>query len=199
MRKLKRYFLLLVSLLFVSAIVIGCSSNDANTDANEVVDDTNSETEEVASEGSSGGGDNPESIGIELRSHDYDEAEEDVDDFTDWEDGHYAKHGKNLTLPDGFPSDFPVAEGMTVDSVIVRKTLIEVWFNDGGNYTIEQMYGLYDHYIHSAGFDEVEVKDHTSLMTGLYGYNGERDGLEYYIGVHPESDHNVVTLSLHSE
>lgn len=196
---MKRYFLLLVSLLFVSALVVGCSSNDASSDTNASTDDTNSETEESASEDSSGGGDDLESLGIELRSHDYDEAEEDVDDFTDWEDGNYAKHGENLTLPEEFPDDFPVAEGMSVDSVIVNESSLEVWFNDGGKYTIEQMYGLYDHYIHSTGFDEAEVKDYNTYMKGLYSYNGVRDGLEYYIGVHPESNYNVVTLALYKE
>lgn len=132
MTNLKRYFLLLFGLLFASIMVVGCSSNNVSPDTNEVDDDTNNETEEVASESSSKDENDPKSLGIELRSHDYDEAEEEIDRFIEYEDGYYAKDGENLTLPDEFPSDFPIAEGMTVEVVTVKDSLLEVWFNDQG-------------------------------------------------------------------
>lgn len=197
MGKLKRYFLLLISLLVVSGIIVGCSSDDASTDTNEVADDSNNETEEVATENSSGGGDDPESLGIELRNHDYDETEEEIDRFIDYEDGYYAKDGENLTLPEEFPSDFPIAEGMTVEVVTVKDSLLEVWFNDHGNYTFEQLTALYDYYIESDAFDEGGFSEDSSLAAGLDAYIGMRDGHEYVIGVDNNYDHVIVTLSIY--
>lgn len=177
---LKRYFLLWISLLFASVIVIGCSSNDAKTEANEVVDEKNNDTKESASESSSGDDKDPKSLGIELRNHDYDEAEEEIDSFRDYGDGYYAKDGENLTLPEEFPSDFPIAKGMTVEEVAVKESSISVLFNDHGNYTFEQLSELYDSYIHTAEFDHGRFAEESSLHTHLV-YIGERDGSEYVI------------------
>lgn len=59
---MKRYFLLIVSLLFVGVIVVGCSSNDANTEAYETVDEVNDEALEETSEDLNWEGDDPESF-----------------------------------------------------------------------------------------------------------------------------------------
>src|SRR5699024_5116928 len=121
------------------------------------------ETEEVAAETSSEGGGDAESLGIELRSHDYDEAEEEIDDFIDFEDGYYSKDGVNLTLPEEFPSDFPIARGMTVEIVSVRESSLTVFLNDHGNYTFEQLSDLYNHYVESDVFDEGGFLENSSF------------------------------------
>lgn len=200
---MKRYFLLIVSLLFVGAIVVGCSSNDASTEINEAVDEAvdeaNDEAVETTSEDSSWDGSDPESLGIKLRSHDYDEAEEEIDRFDDHGDGYYFKDGENLTLPEEFPSDFPIAEGMTVVEVSVKESVIDVLLDDGGNYTFEQLTKLYNHYIHTAGYDDAEFAEDSSLTSGLDVYIGMKEGSEYVIGVDDKFDYNVVTLSIYRD
>lgn len=187
--KLKRYLLLLLSLFLISGLIVGCSSGD--TDA--------SSSSEETSETSEGNDLDAKSLGIELRSHDFDEAEEVIDDSSE-EENYYLKSGTNLTLPDEFPSDFPIPEGMSVDSVLVKQTesgtvQLELWFNDGGNYTIDQLYALYEHYTQNSGFEDSAVNDLGSYLPGLMSYEGIRDNLEYVIGVNPEKEYNVVTLS----
>jgi len=196
---MKRHFLLLVSLFVVSGIIAGCSSNNASSDPIDVSENVNNETEEVTSEDSVGNGADPESLGVELRSHDYDEAEEEIDRFVEYEDEYYIKDGENLTLPDEFPSDFPIADGMTVEEVAVRESLLEVLFNDHGNYTFEQMTEFYDHYIQSDAFDEGGFSEESSLPVGLDVYIGKRDGNEYVIGVNNEYDYTTVSLSIYFE
>jgi len=199
---LKRFLVLLFSLLLLTGFVLGCSSSDTGSDANDANNETVDKTKED-SDTSGGDSADAQSLGIELRSHDFDEAEEEIEDLDDGE-GYSIKHGTNLTLPDEFPSDFPIAEGMTVDSVIIGESgtvlgdKVEVWFNDGGNYTLEQLNALYEGYIHS-GFDDVEVKDLSQYMTDLTSYEGTIDEKLYVIGISPESNHNVVTIVIHND
>jgi len=97
--------------------MVGCSCGDNNSNENNdknVVEnkgDTNTNSNDSANENNSSSG----AGNIELRSHDFGESEEDITDLE--ENGIYKKEGTNLTLPDDFPSDFPIAEGMSVDVV----------------------------------------------------------------------------------
>lgn len=200
--QLKRYilFLFLFSSLLLSGLIIGCSSGDTdaggNDGDNEVVD---GETPDTSNEN----GASSSAVNIELRGHDFDEAEENITDLE--EDQFYQKQGTNLTLPDDFPNDFPIAVGMSVDVVTigvpgsVMGDNTEVWFNDGGNYTLDELKALYDGYINNSGFEDIEVKDFDHYMTGLTTYEGIRNDELYYIGVNPEEDYNVVTITVHRE
>lgn len=195
---MKRYFLLIVSLLFAGVIVVGCSSNDTSTETNETVEEANNEAVEGTSEDSNWEGDDPESLGITLRSDDYDEAEEEIDRFIEREDGYY-KDGENLTLPEEFPNDFPIAEGMTVVEVSVKESVIDVVLEDSGNYTFEQLTKLYNHYIHTAGYDDAGYSEDSSLAVGLDVYIGYKEGSEYVIGVAENLDYNTIGLSIYRD
>src|SRR5690625_3386781 len=169
--------------------MVGCSFGDNNSsennDKNVVEDkgDTNTKCNDSANENNS----RSSAVNIELRSHDFDESEEDITDLE--ENGIYKKEGTNLTLPDDFPSDFPIAEGMSVDVVRIGEpgSIVgdntEVWLNDGGNYALEELNALYDDYINNSGFEDIEVKDFDHYMDDLSTYEGTRNDELYFIGV----------------
>lgn len=200
---MKRYILLLFSSLLLSGLIIGCSSGDTDTRGNdknkEVVDIVEGEASDTSNENGTSSG----ALNIELRSHDFDEADEDITDLE--EKGFYQKTGTNLTLPDEFPSDFPIAVGMSVDVVTIGEPgsvmgdITEVWFNDGGNYTLEELNALYDDYINNSEFEDVEVKDFDQYITNLTTYEGTRNDELYVIGVNPEEGYNVVTITVHRD
>src|SRR5690625_1118896 len=142
---LRRYILLFISLIIVGVIVVGCSSDDADSAVNEANEETDASDEPNEDAAQTSG--DIESLGVELRDHDFDEAEEEIDQLIDHGDGYYSKDGENLTLPEEFPSDFPIPEGMTVEFAIVKEDLLEVGLIGGKDYTSEQMKELYNNYI----------------------------------------------------
>jgi len=202
---LNRYLLSLFSLLLLSGLIVGCSFGDNNSNGNNdknVVEnkgDTNTNSNDSANENNS----SSSAVNIELRSHDFDESKEDITDLE--ENGIYKKEGTNLTLPDDFPSDFPIAEGMSVDVVRIGEpgSIVgdntEVWLNDGGNYALEELNALYDDYINNSGFEDIEVKDFDHYMDDLSTYEGTRNDELYFIGVNPEENYNVVTITVHRD
>src|SRR5690625_2920881 len=170
---MKRYLTLLFTLLLCGSLIAACGSDDsANND--EASTDAAAETsgDDGADEDANGGANEALAADIPLRDHDFDETDEEIED-SDEREKSYFKHGSNLTLPESFPSDFPIAEGMTADSVIVGEPgsihghSIEIWFNDGGNYDVEQLYALYESYVQSDILDDSETKDHGIYMTGV--------------------------------
>src|SRR5690625_1710258 len=169
--EMKRYFSLLFSILILSGFILACAPGVDDAGAENSSAEINDTTEEESDE-STGNDASAESLGIELRSHDFDEADEDISDFNE-EEKYFFKEGQNLTLPEDFPSDFPIANGMSADSVkvgqpgFIHGDNTEVWFNDGNNYDVEQLYALYEDYINNSGFDEIEIKDQSVYLTGL--------------------------------
>lgn len=199
---MKRYLTVLFTMLLCGSLIAACGSNDsANNDEAATDEAAETSNDEATAENSSGEANEALASDIPLRDHAYDEADEEIED-SDERENSYSKHGSNLTLPEDFPSDFPIADGMTVDSVIVGEPgsvhgdSIEIWFNDGGNYDVEQLYALYESYVQSDIFDDSETKDHDGYMTGLMAYEGIIDNDSYNVGVHPEDDYNVVTINI---
>lgn len=88
---------------------------------------------------------------------------------------------------------------MTVVEVSVKESNIEVLFEDGGNYTFEQLTKLYNHYIHTAGYDDAGYSEDSSLPVGLDVYIGFKEGSEYVIGVEDNFDYNTIGLSIYRD
>ena len=142
-------------------------------------------------------------VTIELRSHDFNEVDKNITDLE--EKGFYQKSGTNLILPDEFSSDFPIASGMSVDIVTIGEPgsvsgdITEVWFNDGGNYALEELNSLYDDYINNSEFEDVEMKDFNHYVDKLTTFEGTRNDELYFIGVNPQENYNVVTITVHRD
>lgn len=194
---MRRYILLFISLIIVGVIVVGCSSDDADSAVNEANEETDASDEPNEDAAQTSG--DIESLGIELRDHDFDEAEEEIDQFIDHGDGYYSKDGENLTLPEEFPSYFPIPEGMTVEFAIVKEDFLEVGLIGGKDYTSEQMKELYNNYIETDVFDDGGWSEESSLPNVVDVYIGFRDGDEHVIGVSSEGQLNVVSLSIYRE
>src|SRR5690625_377120 len=198
---------LLVMLLIVSSFMISCSfgsNNDAETETTS--ETTATETEKATDDNSAAdGGADAASLGIELRDHNFDPADEEIEDEGEGPN-YYLKSGNNLTLPDELPDHFPIPVGMTATSVKVQTKSadddefhsLEIWFDDGGNYELEDLNKLYQHYLEDS-FTDVEVKDYSHFKDDLTVFIGYRDDLEFYIDSSPEPDYNIVTISIYTD
>jgi len=94
---------------------------------------------------------------------------------------------------------------MSVDIVTIGEPgsvsgdITEVWFNDGGNYALEELNSLYDDYINNSEFEDVEMKDFNHYVDKLTTFEGTRNDELYFIGVNSEENYNVITITVHRD
>lgn len=202
---MRRNILLIWGMILAISVLIGCSSDDPATDIETANDESEITSEEAETEESESNSADASSLGIELRDHNFDPDEEDIEDDHEGPN-YYIKTGNYLTLPEELPEHFPIPEGMTATSVKVNTKSaeddefysLEIWFSDNNNYSLDELNQLYTHYLEE-NFEDVEIKDYSQYKDDLTVYSGYRDDLEFYIDTSPEPDFNIVTISIYTE